>query len=253
MALLDGKIALVTAAAGAGIGQAVARRLLEEGAEVVVTDAHARRAGEVGDALSKEFGRKVLGLELDVTQNDQVDAAIEATLNEHGRLDILVNNAGINRLAPVWEMTDEDWDLVIGVCLTGTFKTMRAALKAMIEQKFGRIVNISSVAAWAALGDGEAHYAAAKGGVVSLTRSTAREVAAHGIRVNAVAPGFTYNPFLERIYPPEFFERMRKQAPLGRVGEPTDIANAALFLASPLSDYITGETLSVAGGTFFRS
>ncbi len=253
MALLDGQVALVTAAAGAGIGQATARRFLEEGADIVVTDAHAQRVNEVAEALSKDFEREVLGLEMNVTDRAQVEAAVQETLKRYGRLDILVNNAGINKLQPVWEMSDDNWEMVIGVCLTGTFYTMRAALKPMMEQKSGRIVNIASIAAWAGTTSGEAHYAAAKGGVVSLTRSVAMEVARHGVRVNAIAPGFTYNPFLERIYPPEFFERQRKQAPLGRVGEPLDIANAVVFLVSPLSDYVTGETLCVAGGTFLRS
>ncbi len=253
MGLLDGQVALVTAAAGAGIGQATARRLLEEGARVVVTDAHSRRVKEVAESLSSDFGQEVLGLELDVTKREQVEAAVGATLNRHGRLDILVNNAGINRLQPIWEMSDDNWNTVIGVCLTGTFYMMRAALQPMIGQRSGRIVNIASIAAWTGTTSGEAHYAAAKGGVISLTRSAAMETAQYGVRINAVAPGFTYNPFLERIYPPEFFERQRKAAPLGRVGEPRDIANAVLFLVSPLSDYVTGETLCVAGGTFFRS
>lgn len=253
MAMLQGRVGLVTAAAGAGIGQAVARRLLEEGADVVVTDAHPRRVAEVADALSRAFGRQVMGLELDVRNREQADAAVAAALERYGHLDILVNNAGFNRLQPIWEMTDETWDTVLGVCLTGTFRMLRAALEPMMKQRYGRIVNIASIAAWTGTTNGEAHYAAAKGGVVSLTRSVAMEVASYGIRVNAVAPGFTYNPFLERIYPPEFFEKQRKQAPLGRVGEPLDIANAVFFLVSPLSDYVTGETLCVAGGTFFRS
>lgn len=253
MGMLDGQVALLTAAAGAGIGQATARRLLEEGANVVITDAHARRVNDVASALSQEFGREVMGLELDVRNRDRVDEVVQTVVQHLGRLDILVNNAGINKLQPIWEMSDENWDTVIGVCLTGTFYMTRAALRHMIRQGSGRIVNIASIAAWTGTTSGESHYAAAKGGVVSLTRSVAMEVARYGIRVNAVAPGFTYNPFLERIYPPEFFERQRKQAPLGRVGEPKDIANAVLFLVSPLSDYVTGETLCVAGGTFFRS
>ena len=137
MALLDGRVALVTAAAGAGIGQATARRLLEEGADVVVTDAHARRAQEVAAALSKQFGREVLGLETNVTNREQAEGAVDAAVKRYGRLDILVNNAGINKLEPIWEMSDENWDTVIGVCLTGTFYMLRAALKPMMEQNFG--------------------------------------------------------------------------------------------------------------------
>ncbi len=253
MGLLERQVALVTAGAGAGIGQATARRFLEEGATVVLTDAHGRRVQEVAQSLSEAFGREVVGRQLDVTDEDQVQAVVEETLAAHGRIDVLFNNAGINKLEPIWEMSTATWRLVLDVCLTGTFYMIRAVLPSMIARRSGRIVNMASVAGWVGSSGGECHYAAAKAGVMGLTRAVASEVARHGIRVNAIAPSLIYNEFLERIYPREFFERARARAPLGRVGAPLDVANAAVFLASDQSAYITGETLCVAGGTVFHA
>lgn len=253
MGLLDGQVALVTAGAGAGIGQATARRFLQEGATVVLTDAHARRVEEVARALSQEFGRDVAGRQLDVTNEQQVRDVVAEALDRHGRIDVLFNNAGINKLEPVWEMSTETWRLILDVCLTGTFFMIRAVLPSMIARKSGRIVNMASVAGWVGSSGGECHYAAAKAGVMGLTRAVASEVARYGIRVNAIAPSLIYNEFLERIYPKEFFERARARTPLGRVGEPVDVANVAVFLASDQSAYMTGEVLCVAGGTVFHA
>ncbi|MGH7915854.1 MAG: SDR family NAD(P)-dependent oxidoreductase [Candidatus Binataceae bacterium] len=247
--LLDGRIAIVTAAAGAGIGRAVATRFLEEGAQVVVTDAHPRRTLEVAAELSKQFGREVPGHVIDVTRREQIEAAVAQTIAQFGRIDILFNNAGINKLQALWECTDETWDLVINVCLRGTFWMMRAVLPRMIKQGKGAIVNMASAAGWIAAGDGEAPYCAAKAGVMGLTRAASAEVARKGIRVNAIAPGVIFNQFLERIYPPKMFEMEKKRNPLGRLGEPLDVANLALFLASDLSSYITGEVVSISGGS----
>ena len=249
MGLLDGRVAIITAGAGAGIGQATARRMAEEGAKVVVTDAHARRVEEVASALSNELGKEFLGLEVDVRNVDDVTRMVDATLERHGQIDILMNNAGINKLSPVWEMDDETWRLVIDVNLTGTFNCMRAVLPHMIERKSGAIVSMASSAGWIGGGDGEAHYSAAKAGVMGLTRAVAAEVGPHGIRVNAIAPGLIYNEFLDRIYPKEFFERYAKRVPLGRVGQPADVADVAVFLASDMSRYITGEVVSISGGS----
>lgn len=253
MGVLDGQVALVTAGAGAGIGQTTARRFLQEGADVILTDAHPRRVQEVAETLSQEFGREVVGRQMDVTQQEQIQQVVDEAVTRHGRIDVLFNNAGINKLEPIWEMSDETWGLVIDVCLTGTFRTIRAVLPVMMKQRSGRIVNMASVAGWIGSSGGECHYSAAKAGVMGFTRAVASEVAPHGIRVNAIAPSLIYNEFLERIYPKELFERARAHAPLGRVGEPLDIANTALFLASDQSAYITGEVLCVAGGTVFHA
>jgi 3-oxoacyl-[acyl-carrier protein] reductase len=247
--LLDSRVALVTAAAGVGIGRAVATRFLEEGAEVVVTDAHPRRTLEVAADLSKQFKRDVPGIVVDVTQRSQVEDVVAKTIAKFGRIDILFNNAGINRLEPIWECRDETWDLVMNVCLRGTFWTMRAVLPHMIKQGKGAIVNMASAAGWIAAGDGEAPYSAAKAGVMGLTRAASAELAGKGIRVNAIAPSVIYNEFLERIYPPGMFEAAKKRNPMGRLGEPRDVANLALFLASDLSSYITGEVISISGGS----
>lgn len=253
MGELDNKVAIVTAGAGAGIGQAVARIFLEEGAQVLVTDAHARRVQEVAADLSKEFGLEVHGLEVDVRNGEQVRNMVETARSRFGRIDILFNNAGINKLSPVWEMDDETWRLVIDVNLTGTFNCTRAVLPTMLEQKSGVIINMSSGAGWLGSRDGEAHYCAAKAGVMGFTRAVAAEVARQGVRVNAIAPGLIYNEFLARIYPPNFFDRAKRSIPLGRVGEPRDIAELALFLASERSSYITGEVVSISGGAIMHA
>jgi 3-oxoacyl-[acyl-carrier protein] reductase len=253
MGVLEGRVAIVTAAAGAGIGQAIARRFAEEGAQVLLTDAHARRVQEVAAAMSKDYGREFMGLEVDVTNVGQVQGMVQTALDRYGQIDALVNNAGINRLEPVWEMSDETWNLVIGVNLTGTFHCTRAVLPHMIERKRGAIISLSSIVGWVGSDEGEAHYCAAKAGVAAFTRAVAAEVGRYGIRINAIAPGLVYNPFLERIYPPEFFERIAQRTPLGRVGEPADIANLATFLASDQSSYITGEVFCISGGMYMKA
>ena len=253
MGMLDGKSVIVTAATGAGIGQAVARLFLQEGADVLISDAHAGRVQEMGEKLSAEFSREVPALEVDVRNVEQVAGLVQTARDRFGRIDVLFNNAGINKLAPLWEMDDDTWRLVIDVNLTGTFNTMRAVLPAMIEQESGSIINMSSAAGWIGSRDGESHYSAAKAGVMAFSRAVATEVGAHGIRVNAIAPGLIYNEFLSRIYPPEFFERAKKGIPLGRVGEPPDVARLALFLASDLSGYITGEVVSISGGAVMHA
>ena len=143
---LSGKIALVTAAGGAGMGQAIARRFIQEGLKVVVTDAHERRVKEVASKLSSEFDDEVLGLKLDVRSQDDVSSCIEETLATHGTIDVLYNNAGINKISPVWELSDEDWTLILDVCLTGAFRLTRAVLPTMMKQKSGAIINVSSIA-----------------------------------------------------------------------------------------------------------
>lgn len=245
MGLLDGRVALITAAAGAGIGAATARRFAEEGATVVLTDAHARRVEEAAEHLGRDFGREFVALTVDVSDRAQVDQMVQTALDRHGRIDILVNNAARNMMAPVAEITDEIWQTVIGVCLTGTFYCTRAVLPHMLKQGDGRIVNMSSVAGWGGAAN-QAAYAAAKAGVMALTRAAAAETAKQGIRINAVAPSFSPNPFLERIYPKAMLEELERRAIFGRGAEPVEIANVILFLASDLSSYMTGEVLSVS-------
>jgi 3-oxoacyl-[acyl-carrier protein] reductase len=247
---LENQVALVTAAAGAGIGQAVARKFLDEGAQLVISDAHERRAKQLADELSQQYGREVLGQRVDVTDRAQVSQWVQTAVDRHGQIDILFNNAGINRLQPVWEMEPENWDFVIGVNLTGTFNVTRAVLPHMVARKSGKIISMASVAGWLNSDEGEAHYCAAKAGIMGFTRAASAELGKHRIRINAIAPGLIYNEFLARIYPPNFFPAIERKTPVGRLGQPADIANLALFLASDESSYITGEIVCISGGLY---
>jgi 3-oxoacyl-[acyl-carrier protein] reductase len=171
-------------------------------------------------------------------------------VDKYGRIDILINNAGINKLEPAWEMSAETWDFVIRTNLYSTFYNTRAVLPHMVKQKSGKIVSLASVAGWIGSSDGEAHYCAAKAAVMGYTRAVAAEVGKHGVRVNAIAPGLIYNEFLRRIYPDEMFRSVEKRTPLGRVGQPQDIANLALYLVSDESSFITGEVMCCSGGLY---
>ncbi len=246
-------VALVTAAAGAGIGAAVARQLAADGLDVVVTDAHARRCGEFAAALEEEFGRPFVSHELDVTDHAQVESVVGEIAAAKGGVDVLVNNAGWSKIEPVAEMSIDTWQRCLDVDLTGTFVCMRHVLPLMIASKGGSIVNISSIAAWEMSAEHGAAYSAAKAGVLALTRVAAAENGGHGVRVNAVAPGLIYNDFLRKIYPDEFFEDyIESKAFLGRIGQPDDVADLVSFLASDRSSYITGEVFTVSGGVSAR-
>ncbi len=248
---LEGKVAIVTGAAGAGIGQTVARTFAREGANVVVSDTHPGRTAQTAKDIETTSGRKSLGIVCNVTDAGQVEALVKQTKEQFGKIDILVNNAGINRLSKVADMSEETWDLVIDVCLKGTFFCSRAVLPTMLSQKSGRIISLSSIYGWSGEAE-QAHYCAAKAGIIAFTKSLARETAAQGIRVNAVAPGITWNDFLGRIYPAETVQQWHKEAITGRLGQPQDVANAILFLASDDAEHITGETLCVSGGTYMH-
>lgn len=243
------KVAVVTAAAGAGIGAAVARRLARDGFDVVITDAHERRAGELAARLGAEHGRDFLALPLDVTDPDAVATTIDTIAERRGSISVLVNNAGWSKIEPVSEMALDTWRRCIDVDLNGTFYCMRFALPHMIRNGGGAVVNISSIAAWEMTAEHGAAYSAAKAGVMALTRVAAAENGRHGIRVNAVAPGLIYNDFLTKIYPPEFFSGyVENRSYVGRVGQPDDVASLVSFLVGPESGYITGEVYGVSGG-----
>jgi len=249
---LKDKIALLTAAAGAGIGQATARTMAKEGASVVVTDVHEERAKAVAEDIAREYNVRTLGLKCDVTDRAEVDSVVKATLDAFGRVDILFNNAGTNRPSRVADITDDVWDLVIATALTGTFYCCRAVIPAMTRQRFGRIISVTSVAGFRGLAGGHAHYAAAKAGVMAFTRCLAMEVAPHRITANTIAPSFIFNEFIPHIYPQDEIERMFEEIPYPRKGTPEDVANAALFLASDEGEYMTGQTLCVTGGSWMR-
>jgi 3-oxoacyl-[acyl-carrier protein] reductase len=243
--LLLGKVVLVTAAAGTGIGNATARRCVEEGATVVVSDAHERRLGEAADELSQLAGGRPLALACDVTVEAQVQALVDGTIAEHGRLDVLVNNAGLGGTADLVEMADEEWHKVLDITLTGTMRCMRAGLRHMYEQGSGVIVNNASVLGWRAQA-GQSHYAAAKAGVMALTRCAAIEAAPHGVRINAVAPSLAMHPFLAKVTTDELLEELTRREAFGRAAEPWEIATVIAFLASDYSTYMTGEVVSVS-------
>ncbi|MEY9967910.1 3-oxoacyl-[acyl-carrier protein] reductase [Streptacidiphilus sp. MAP12-16] len=245
--LLAGRSAVVTAAAGAGIGGATARRLLEEGARIVIGDAHARRLKESEERLAAEFGPdRVAGLPCDVTDEAQVAALFELAEQRHGRLDIVVNNAGLGGTAELTEMTDEQWGRVLDVTLNGTFRCTRAALRRMKAAGGGGVVvNNASVVGWRAQA-GQAHYAAAKAGVMALTRCAAVEAAAYGVRVNAVAPSLAMHPHLVKVTTPELLQQLTAREAFGRHAEPWEVANVIVFLASGYSSYMTGEIVPVS-------
>jgi 3-oxoacyl-[acyl-carrier protein] reductase len=248
---LKDKVAFLTGAAGAGIGQATARLLAEEGATVIVTDAHEERSRLVADEIKKEFNVETLGIGCDVTKRNAVEGAVLTTLEAFHRIDVLVNNAGTNRPTKVIDMSDEAWELVLNTTLRGAFYCCRAALPGMIKQNSGRIINIGSVAAFMGLEAGHAHYAAAKAGLTAFTRCLAMEVAPHYITVNTVAPSFIYNEFIPRLYPEEEIDRMQNLIPYPRKGTPEDIAKTVLFLATE-GEYITGQTICVTGGSWMH-
>lgn len=243
------KVAVVTAAAGAGIGAAIVTALAEDNWDVVVTDAHPRRVGEHVDRLSERHGREFLGIVLDVTDFDAVSSAADQAQAWRGSIDGLVNSAGWNKLEPIHEMSPETWRRTIDVDLNGTFNCLRSFLPKMIAGGGGSVVNISSIAAWETSTDHGAAYSAAKSGVNALTRVAAAEMGQFGIRVNAIAPGLIWNEFLTKSYPAEFFDGYaQRRSRVGRVGEPEDIGNLAAFLMSPKAGYITGEVYGISGG-----
>ncbi|MER6420335.1 SDR family oxidoreductase [Streptomyces sp. NPDC001137] len=245
--LLKGRTAVITAAAGAGIGGATARRFLEEGARVLIGDAHVRRLKEYEAELAREFGASsVAALPCDVTDEGQVQALFETAVREHGRLDVVVNNAGLGGTSDLVDMSDEQWARVLDVTLTGTFRCTRAALRLMRADGLGGvIVNNASVVGWRAQA-GQAHYAAAKAGVMALTRCAAMEAAEYGVRVNAVSPSLAMHPHLVKVTTPELLEELTAREAFGRCAEPWEVANVIVFLASGYSSYLTGEVVSVS-------
>ena len=244
--LLTGKAVVVTAAAGTGIGSAVAERCLAEGAEVVLSDSHPRRLDDVRDRLAETYPARVWSVPCDVTDQAAVGALVAGAVRHCGRVDVLVNNAGLGGNRTVAEMPDEEWAHVLDVTLTGTFRCTRAALRQMIAQGGGgAVVNNASVLGWRAQA-GQAHYAAAKAGVMAFTRCAALEVAAYGIRVNAVAPSLAVHPFLTRVISETELAGLARREAFGRAAQPWEVATVVALLASDYTSYLTGEVISVS-------
>ena len=244
-ALLTDKTVLVTAAAGTGIGFATARRCAEEGAFVVISDRHERRLGEAADRLAEVMGERPPTVVCDVTNQAQVEEMFRVAIGARGHLDILVNNAGLGGTASLIDMSDAAWNQVLDVTLTGTMRCIREAFKHMLPRGEGVIVNNASVLGWRAQ-KGQSHYAAAKAGVMALTRCAGVEAAEHGVRVNAVAPSLAMHPFLHKVTSPELLKTLEAQEAFGRAATPDEIANVIIFLASGLSTYMAGEVVSVS-------
>jgi 3-oxoacyl-[acyl-carrier protein] reductase len=238
-------VVIVTAAAGTGIGSATARRCLEEGAAVVLSDAHERRMHETAEELAAETGGDVAAIACDVTNEDQVQALYAGTVARHGHFDVAVHNAGLGGTVSLIDMTDEQWSTVLDITLTGTFRCTRAALTHLLPQGSGAIVNNASVLGWRAQA-GQAHYAAAKAGVMALTRCAAAEAAPAGVRVNAVSPSLAEHPFLNRAIPDEDLAILRRRELFGRGAETWEVANVIIFLASDYSSYMSGEIVAVS-------
>ncbi|WP_043771851.1 SDR family oxidoreductase [Algiphilus aromaticivorans] len=245
--LLAGKSVLITAAAGGGIGNATARRVLEEGARaLMIADIHERRLNEAVEALRADFPDAAIAGQLaNVTVEEEVQALIEAAESHCGGVDLLVNNAGLGGSKRVVDMSDEEWHKVLDVTLTGTFRMTRAMLKRMQPRGAGAIVNNASVLGWRAQVE-QAHYAAAKAGVMALTRCSALEAAEFGIRINAVAPSIAFHDHLRKTAPAELLEQLASREAFGRAAEVWEIANCIVMLASDYSSYLVGEVLSAS-------
>ena len=242
---IEGKIAFVTGASR-GIGRSIALTLAEAGADVAINYAGNAAAAEEVAVEIRKMGRKALILQSDVSQTEAAAAMLDAVVAEFGRCDILVNNAGITRDGLLMRMKEEDWDAVLNTNLKGVYNCTKAAIKYMMKQKSGKIVNIASVVG--IMGNaGQANYAAAKAGCIGFTKSVAKEVASRGITVNAVAPGLIATD-MTSVLPEKVVEEMAAGIPLKRAGQPVDVAKAVLFLVSDDAAYITGQTLNVDGG-----
>jgi 3-oxoacyl-[acyl-carrier protein] reductase len=242
---ISGQVALVTGASR-GIGRAIAQLLAERGFRVVGTATSESGAAGICEALAAHAGCR--GIVLDVTDGDAVGTSVDAVVRDLGALHVLVNNAGITRDQLSMRMKDEDWDVVLATNLSAVFRASRAAIRPMMKQRYGRIVNITSVVG-ASGNAGQANYAAAKAGVAGMTRALAREVGSRGITVNCVAPGFIETDMTRALGEAQS-AALLSQIPLGRLGQPVEIAHAVAFLASPEASYITGTELHVNGGMF---
>ncbi len=241
---LNDKVALVTGSAR-GLGQAIAVKLAEAGADVALCDLNAEWLEETAEKV-KALGRRAECYGVNVAEGDSVAAGIKAIEKDFGKIDILVNNAGITKDGLLMRMSEDDWDAVLNVNLKGTFLCTKAVMRGMMKQRSGTIVNIASVIGL--MGNaGQANYAASKGGVISFSKTVAKELSSRNVRCNAVAPGFIRTAMTDAL-DEEVQNKMKELIPLSRFGEPEDVANVVLFLAGDASAYVTGQVISTCGG-----
>ena len=241
---LEGKVALITGGAR-GIGREIAALFAKEGADIAICDVNIEEADKTAKEI-EDLGREALVFKSDVTSSSDVQTMVDKILDKFKKLDILINNAGITRDGLILRMSEEDWDRVIAVNLKGCFVCTKTAARVMLKQRFGRIVNLASIIG--IMGNvGQANYAASKAGIIGLTKSAAKELAARGICVNAIAPGFIKTEMTARLTE-DIRDKMLSAIPLRRFGEPKDVANLALFLSSEGSSYITGQVIQIDGG-----
>lgn len=245
MVNLTGKKAIVTGGRR-GIGRAIVEVLAKQGADILMADRNVEESTAVAQEISKATGQRIISTLVDVTNSQHAKSMVEVALQEFGRIDILVNNAGTTRDTLIMRMAEEDWDIVIDTNLKGVYNCSKAVIRSMMKQRTGRIINIASVSGLSGQ-VGQTNYSASKAGVIGFTKALAREVASRKITVNAVAPGFVPTALTNDL-PSELKETMMQLTPLGRWGEPEEIAYAVAFFASDEASYITGQVLSVDGG-----
>ncbi len=244
-AMLKDQIAIVTGGAR-GIGRCISQALAAQGATVVVADLNAEGAQATANEIAAATGARVEAMGCDVSNVDSCNKLIDETVQKLGKIDILVNNAGITRDKLLARMAPEDWDLVLKINLTSVYACSKAAARYMAKQRSGRIISIASVVG--VVGNaGQCNYAASKAGIIGFSKSLARELGSRGVTVNAVAPGFIQTAMTD-VLPAEVKDALMKQIPLGRLGQPEEVADAVLFLASPMATYITGQVLNINGG-----
>ncbi|MFA5839748.1 MAG: 3-oxoacyl-[acyl-carrier-protein] reductase [Candidatus Margulisiibacteriota bacterium] len=244
--LLKDKVALITGSAQ-GIGKSIAVAMAKEGANIIISDVNLELSNQTAQEI-QALGVKAIALKLNVTDPVDVETSVKQAVEQLGKIDILVNNAGITKDGLFIRMKKEDWDAVLGINLTGVFNVTKAIAPLLMKQRWGRIINIASIVGQ--MGNfGQANYSASKAGLIGLTKTLARELASRGVTVNAIAPGFIQTAMTEKI-PAEVKQKMLESIPMGKLGQPEDIAAAAVFLASGAAEYVTGQVLAVNGGMY---